>query len=154
FTRHLPLALLGLAVFLLLWFVLLFRGASWAGSLTPSPDVAPVPAETLRARLLAVNDLGPPFRVREEGPGGRLVAEGRIVEAGWVGLTEVGGLTRVHQVYLEPDPLTHKVRAQDRDRTLSWSGGAARLGWSWSFFRGINFFQYERGAAVGLFFRD
>ena len=37
------------------------------------PGVAPVLAETLRARLLAVNDLGLPFQVREEGPGGRLV---------------------------------------------------------------------------------
>jgi hypothetical protein len=154
FTRHLPLAVLGLAGYLLLWFALLFRGGSWAGSLTSVPDVAPVPAETLRARLLAVNDLGLPFQVREEGSGGRLVAEWRIADACWVGLTEVGGLTTVHQVYLELDPGTHKVRAQDRDRTVSWSGGVARLGWSWSFFRGINFFQYERGAGVGLFFKD
>jgi hypothetical protein len=154
FTRHLLTAVLGVAGFFLVWLALLFWGGSWAGSLVPSPDLAPVPAEALRARLLAVNDLGLPFRVREERPGGRLVAEWRIADARWLGLTEVGGLTKSHQIYLELDPRTHKVRAQDRDRTISWSGGVARLGWSWSFFRGINFFQYERGIAVGLFFKD
>jgi hypothetical protein len=46
------------------------------------------------------------------------------------------------------------VLAQDRDRTISWGGGVARLGGSWSFFRGITFFQYERGALFGLFFKD
>src|SRR5262245_7890381 len=86
FTRHLPLTLLGMAGFLLLWFALLFRGGAWAGSLRPAPGVAPVPAETLRARLLAVNDLGLPFQVREERPGGRLVAEWRIADARWIGL--------------------------------------------------------------------
>ena len=154
FTRHLPLALLGVAGYLLLGFALLFRGGAWAGRIPPAPGVAPVPAETLRDRLLAVNDLGLPFQVREEGPGGRLVAEWRIADARWVGLMEAGGLTKAHQVYLQLDPGTHTVRAQDRDRTLSWNGGVAHLGWSWLFFRGISFFQYECGAAVGLFFKD
>ena len=151
FTRHLPLALLGIAGFLLLWFALLFRGRSWAASIAPAPGAAPVSAETLRAQLLAVNDLGLPFRVREEGR--RLVAEWRFADAHWIGLMEAGGLTRAHQVYLELDPRTHRVLAQDRDQTISWRGGVARLAWSWSFFRGINFFHYERGALVGLFFK-
>jgi hypothetical protein len=153
FTRHLPLALLGVAGFFVVWLALLYRGGSWAGSITPLPGVAPVPAETLRARLLAVNTLGLPFQVREDGPR-RLVAEWRIADDRWIGLMEVAGLTKAHQVYLELDSDTHRVRTQDRDRTVSWSGGIARLGWSWSFFRGINFFQYDRGAALGLFFKN
>jgi hypothetical protein len=152
FTRHLSLTLLGIAGFFLLWFALTMRAGSWAASISPAPGIAPVPAETLRARLLAVNDLGLPFRVREEGR--RLVAEWRIADARWVGLMEVGRLTKAHHVHLELDPRTHKVLVQDRDRTVSWGGGVARLGGSWSFFRGINFFQYERGALVGLFFKD
>src|SRR5262245_40388828 len=55
FTRHLLLVLLGLAGFLLLWFAFLFRGGAWAGSIAPPPGVAPVSAETLRDRLLAIN---------------------------------------------------------------------------------------------------
>ena len=69
FTRHLSLMLLGILGFFLLWFALLMRAGSWAGSISPAPGVAPVQAEALRARLLAVNDLGLPFRVREEGAG-------------------------------------------------------------------------------------
>jgi hypothetical protein len=153
FTRYLPPALLGMAGFFLLWIAFLFRCGSWAGSITPTPGVETVRAETLRARLLAVNHLGLPFQVREERPG-LLVAEWRIADARWVGLMEVGGITQAHRVYLELDPRTHRVLAQDRDRTVSWAGGVAHLGWSWSFFRGINFFQYERGALVGLFFKD
>jgi hypothetical protein len=37
-------------------------------------------------------------------------------------------------------------------RQVTPRGGV--VGWSWSFFRGINFFQYERGVQVGLFFKD
>src|SRR5262249_12389487 len=104
FTRHLPAAVLGIVGFFLVWLALLFRGGSWAGSLTPVPGGSPLPAEALRARLLAVNDLGLPFRVREERPGGRLVAEWRLADARWLGLMEVGGLTKAHQIYLELDP--------------------------------------------------
>ena len=154
FTQHLSLVLLWMAGFLLLWFALLFRGGSWAGSITPAPGVAPVPAETLRARLLAVNDLGLPFQVREERPGGRLVAEWRIADARWAGVLQAGGLRKAHWVHLELDPAAHKVRAQDRDRAISWGAGVGTAGLSWSFFRGITFAQYERGAQVGLFFKD
>jgi hypothetical protein len=153
-TRYWLPALLGVAVFFLVWLGLVYRGGSWAGSIPPAHGAAPVPAESLRARLLAVNRLGLPFQVREERPGGRLVAEWRIADARWLGPMEVGGLAKAHQVYLELDPGARKVRAQDRDRTVSWGGGVARLGWSWSFFRGINFFQYERGVVVGLFLKD
>jgi hypothetical protein len=154
FTRYLLPVLLGLVCYLLLWFALLFRGGAWAASLPPAPGAAPVPAETLRARLLAVNDLGLPFQVAEAGPGGQLVAEWRIADARWIGLMEAGGLAKAHQIHLQLDPGARTVWAQDRDRTISWSAGVARPRWSWSFFRGISFFQYERGLAAGLFFKD
>jgi hypothetical protein len=135
-------------------FALLFRGGAWAASIAPAPGVAPVSAETLRARLLAVNDFDLPFQVREEGRRGRLVAEWRIAVARWLGLMEAGGLTAAHQVHLELDLKAHRVLAQDRAWAISWSAGVPHLGRSWSFFRGINFFEYERGALVGLFFKD
>ena len=68
-----------------------------------------MPEETLRARLLAVNDLDLPFQLREEGPNGRLVAEWRIADDRWVGLMEAGELTKAHQVYLKLDPGAHRV---------------------------------------------
>src|SRR5262249_40045800 len=78
----------------------------------------------------------------------------RIADARWLGLMEAGGLTTAHQVHLELDPKTHRVLAQDRARAISWSAGVAHLGRAWAFFRGIDFFHYERGALVGLFFKD
>jgi hypothetical protein len=154
FTRHLPATSLGVGVFFLLWFAVTCRVGSWAAGIATPPGVTPAEPQAMRARLLAVNDLGLPFRVREEGRRGRLVAEWRIADARWLGLTEAGGLTRVHQLYLELDPHTHKVRAVEVDRTVSWGAGIARVGWSWAYFQGINFFHYERGALVGLFFKD
>jgi hypothetical protein len=154
YTRHLPSTSLGVLGFSLLWYVLLSRCSSWATSLAPPPGVTPAEPQTLRDRLLAVNDLGLPFRVREVGRRGRLMAEWRIGDARWLGLTEAGGLTRAHQVYLDLDPNTHMVRAIDVDRTVSWRAGFTQMSWSWTFFQGINFFHYERGALVGLFFKD
>ena len=138
----------------LLWLACLFRGGAWAASIASAPGVAPVSAETLRARLLAVNDFDLPFQVREEGRRGRLVAEWRIADARWLGLMEAGGLTAAHQVHLELDLKAHRVLAQARSWAISWSAGVPHLGRSWSFFRGINFFEFERGALVGLFFKD
>ena len=153
FSQHLGVFFLGLGVYLPLYSYFLFRGGAWAARVPPAPGVPPVPVETLRARLLAVNDFDLPFQVREES-NGRLVAEWRIADARWMELLEAGGLHKAHWIYMELDPSERKVRAQDRDRTVSWSGGVSRFGWSFSFFRGISFSQYERGAAVGLFFKD
>ncbi len=143
----------GLAVYLLLLFYFMIRGASWASSVWPAPGVVPIAAEALRARLLAINDLNLPFQVRAE-PSGRLVAEWRIADAKWIGILQAGGLHMAHRVVMELDPAARKVRVQDRSQTVSWSAGIAGIGGSWSFFRGITFFQYERGIEVGLFLRD
>lgn len=153
FTEHLGLALLGLGLYSLAYLYFLARGAAWASELAPAPGVAPVPAETLRRRILALNDLDLPFHVREE-PGGRLVAEWRIADARWVGVLEAGGLRKAHRIHLQLDPQAHRVRSVDEHRTVSWNAGVARLSASASWFRGIALYHYERGVQLGLFFRD
>lgn len=152
-SEHLVVLLIGLAVFLVLWFYLMIRGATWAASVPSLPGVAPISADDLRARLLAINDLNLPFQVRAQSDG-RLVAEWRIAEAKWIGILQAGGLHMAHRVIMELDPATHKVRVQDRSQSIAWSAGAASVGGSWSFFQGITFFQYERGIEVGLFLKD
>jgi hypothetical protein len=152
-TEHLSLFFAGFAGYLVLWFYGLFRGGAWAARLPPQPGITPVPAETLRGRLLAINDLNLPFQVREE-PSGRLVAQWRIADANWVGILHAGGLHKAHSVHMELDPRTHMVRVLDRDRTVTWHGDVAGVGHSWSFFQGISFFQYEKGAQVGLCFKE
>ena len=152
FTEHTGVVLSGLGLYILGLGVFMARGASWAAEIAPAARTAPVAADTLRSRILALNDLDLPFHVREES--NRLVAEWRIVDARWVGLMEAGGLRDVHRIYMELDPEGHRVRSLDERRTVSWSAGIARLGGSFSFFRGISFFAYSRGVMMGVFFRD
>lgn len=90
--------------------------------------------------------------VREESNG--LVAEWRIADDRWIGLMEAGGLHDVHRIHMELDPERRQVRSLDVRRTVSWDAGIAEVSASFSFFRGISFFDYDRGAQMGLFFRD
>ncbi|HEY0021857.1 MAG TPA: hypothetical protein VGB24_03075 [Longimicrobium sp.] len=152
FTDHTGVALSGLGLYILGLGVFMARGASWAAEIAPAARTPPVAVDTLRSRILALNDLDLPFHVREES--NRLVAEWRIADARWVGLMEAGGLRDVHRIYMELDPDGHGVRSLDERRTVSWSAGIARLGGSFSFFRGISFFEYSRGVMMGVFFRD
>ena len=39
-------------------------------------------------------------------------------------------------------------------RTVSWDAGVADVGASFSLFRGISFFDYDREVQMGVFFRD
>lgn len=152
FTERTGVALAGLGLYILALGVFMARGASWAAEIPPPPQLAAVPAETLRSRILALNGLDLPFQVREES--NRLVAEWRIADGRWIGLMEAGGLHDVHRIYMDLDPERHQVRSLDVHRTVSWSGGIAHLSGSFSFFRGISFFEYSRGGQLGLFFRD
>jgi hypothetical protein len=152
FTDHTGVALSGLGLYILGLGVFMARGASWAAEIAPAARTPPVAADTLRSRILALNGLDLPFQVREES--NRLVAEWRIADARWTGLMEAGGLHDVHRIYMELEPDGHRVRSLDEHRTVSWSAGVARLGGSFSFFRGISFFEYSRGVMVGVFFRD
>lgn len=152
FTRHLGLALSGLALYAVALGIAIARGGSWAAEIAPAARTAPVTAKTLRARILALNELDLPFHVREESD--RLVAEWRIADEQWIGLMEAGGLNDVHRIYIDLDAEKHQARSLDVHRTVSWSAGIARVSASFSFFRGISFFGYSRGAQLGVFFRD
>jgi hypothetical protein len=152
FTDYTGVALSALGLYILGLGVFMARGASWAAEIAPAARTAPVAADTLRSRILALNDLDLPFHIREES--NRLVAEWRIADARWIGLMEAGGLHDVHRIYMELEPEGHRVRSLDEHRTVSWSAGIARLSGSFSFFRGISFFEYSRGVMMGVFFRD
>lgn len=152
FTRYLGVALFGIALYAVLLGVAMARGASWAAEIAPRPRITPVTAKTLRARILALNDLDLPFHVREESGG--LVAEWRIADERWVGLMEAGGLHDVHRIHMQLDPVRERVRSLDVRRTVTWSSGIAHARAAFSYFRGISFFDYGRGVQLGVFFRD
>ncbi len=152
FTRYLGVALLGIALYAVAVGIFIARGASWAAQIAPRPRITPVTAKALRARILALNDLDLPFHVREESGG--LVAEWRIADDRWIGPMEAGGLRDVHRIHMQLDPVREQVRSVDERQTVSWSSGIAHARVSFSSFRGISFFDYERGTQLGVFFRD
>jgi hypothetical protein len=152
FTQYLGLALAGIALYAVLLGIGMARGASWAAEIAPRPRTPSVTAKTLRARILALNDLDLPFHVREEAGG--LVAEWRIADDRWIGPMEAGGLRDVHRIHMQLDPVRERVRSLDERRTVSWSSGIAHARASISMFRGISFFDYDRGTQLGVFFRD
>lgn len=152
FTGYPGVAFAGLALYIVALGIGMARGGSWAAEIAPAARTKPVTAKTLRSRMLALNDLDLPFHVREEDDG--LVAEWRIADDRWIGLMEAGGLHDVHRIYMELDPERERVRSLDVRRTVSWDAGMARVSASFSFFRGISFFEYSRGVQLGVFFRD
>lgn len=152
FTEHAGVALSVMALYILALGVFMARGGSWAAEIAPRPRTAPVAAKTLRSRILALNDLDLPFQVREESSG--LVAEWRIADDRWIGLMEAGGLHDVHRIHMQLDPERQQVRSLDVRRTVSWDAGIAGVSASFSFFRGISFFDYDREVQMGVFFRD
>jgi hypothetical protein len=152
FTEHLGVVLSGMALYIVAFGIGMARGGSWAAEIAPKPRTAPVTAKTLRSRLLALNDLDLPFQVREESDG--LVAEWRIADDQWIGLMEAGGLHDVHRIHMQLDPVREQVRSLDVRKTVDWNAGLAEVSASFSFFRGISFFDYDQGSEMGLFFRN
>lgn len=152
FTGYPGVAFAGLALYIVALGIAVARGGSWAAEIAPPARIDPVTEKTLRSRILALNGLDLPFQVREEADG--LVAEWRIADDRWIGLMEAGGLNDVHRIYIDLDPQRHRVRSLDVRRTVSWEAGIARVSASFSFFRGISFFEYSRGVQLGVFFRD
>ena len=86
-----PFVLVGLVLaYSVVWLVRAFRAGPWAARVEPEPGIVPVEADVLRARLLALNDLGLPFQLREPADG-RLKAEWRFADAKWVACSRPAG---------------------------------------------------------------
>jgi hypothetical protein len=153
FDEHLKEFFIGFGVYMVICTFALFRGGPWAARIPPPAWIAPVPAEEMRARILGINDLDLPFRVREA-KRGYLIAEWRLADARWTTVLEQAGLSIAHSVKMKLDPGRSRVKAVDISKTIRWSRGAPGLSWSFSFFRGINFGGFEKGAAYGLLYKD
>lgn len=130
----------------------LSHAGSWAGSIS-AQSVQAVPAPALRERLLAINALDSPILVTELSPQ-RLQVDWRIADARWISLMQAGGLQQAHRIVLEIDPQGQTVRAIDQSWRVDWSAEVGRLRAGASFFRGIAFTSYQRGAAYGLLLND
>jgi hypothetical protein len=153
FDRHLKAFFVGLGVYMVICTFAFFRGGPWAARISPPAWTAPVPAEEMRARILGINDLDLPFHVRE-GKRGYLISEWRLADARWTTVLEQAGLRIAHSVKMKLDPGRSRVKVIDYSKTISWSRGVPGLSWSFSFFRGIDFGGFEKGASYGLLYKD
>lgn len=129
------------------------RVGSWAGTAAPKARAHPADAATLRAQLLAINELALPFKIREK-TNGDLVAEWQIADAQWATLMGAKHLSKQHKITMRLCKSDTTVRVIEEDRTVSWNAGIARVGFSMQYFRGIVFYQYERGVEGGLSFKN
>jgi hypothetical protein len=145
----LSLALIGLYVVFLI--VFLARGGAWAGQRPPLAGLFPVPVQTLRGTLLAINDLNHPFHVVEEGPG-RLVAEWRLADPAWASVMATSGLRRAYRIELDFDEREHTVRASEKTYKIAMGGGIRQLSGRMSFFQGFTFNALDGGARLGVGF--
>lgn len=107
------------------------------GSKSALSGVARVPAEELKARLMAHNRDTAPWHIRDGAPEGvDLVAEWRIVDARWYEVFAKAGLEKVFQVLMKFDAQAGEVRTVDREWTVEWSAGVPSLSLAASGFRG------------------
>jgi hypothetical protein len=153
FEKHLAALFLWLGVYLVAVTILMFKGAAAAAQIPPAPGAAPIPRDEMKRRLLAVNGVDLPMRVRET-KRGKLVAEWKLADAKWAGVLQAGGLSIAHWVKFELDGERHVARAIDFSRNVSWRGGVAGIGLSFTFFRGIVFWEFDSAAEYGLLFKD
>lgn len=152
----------GVALALLIAYVIIqlpiwARLASWASKISADPNANPVTADELKERLLKMNTYDVPFGVSKEERADELIAEWKYADAKWVGIMYAGGLRATYRLRLRIDRDERRVRAQEMSSTISWNIGACApvvASLKWSYFKGINFFQYDKSAALGLLFKD
>jgi hypothetical protein len=149
---------LHILVFLLLYFLLLIplwgRVASWAATVLPKPGVEPVSEAELRQRLLAINETDSPLQVIE-GKKGKMDIVWRLADAKWAGLMTLNKIKRTQIIRIKLSGEDSACRAIDISKTIRGSADARtlHLGFSFSFFRGIVFFQKEYETQYGLVYK-
>jgi hypothetical protein len=131
------------------------RVASWAAAVKPKPGIPPVSEPELRQRLLAINTMDVPFRVVERGRK-KLDVVWRLADAKWVGLMTANKVSRVEIMRLRLSDRDKSCRVLEISKAIKASadGTTLQFAFSFSFFRGIVFGQWEYEKQFGLIFKD
>jgi hypothetical protein len=128
----------------------------WASRVDPKAGALPISKEDLVGKLLALNDPKLPWTIRR-GEKEDLIAEWKIVDEKWVDIFAANRVSIVHKLRFRIDPKDYTVHVQDVERRVSWRVGVdgrpqATLRFSGK--RGIDFYQYDWGAAYGVIYKD
>lgn len=121
------------------------------GGQAPEPVGPPQPAASVRAALLAVNRSTAPFQIRPAAAGeaAELVAEWKIVDAGWYEIFAKAHLEKAFKVLMRLDEAAHEVRAVDQEWSVAWRAGVPEMRLAASAFRGQET-AIEFGKAYGF----
>jgi hypothetical protein len=148
-----------IVIFILVYTAIQFpiwnRVASWAAAVRPKAGIQAVSEPELRQHLLAINTMDVPFRVIEK-KGKKLDVVWRLADAKWVGLITANKVSRVEIMRLRLSDHDKSCRAVEISKTIKASvdGTTLQFAFSFSFFRGIVFGQWEYEKQFGLIFRD
>ncbi len=146
----------GIFVWAALQFVIFGRIAAWAGGEPAVRGVAPIAAEALMQRLLALSEQDIPFEVSRGTRPNELFVDWRYADAKWADLMRLHSMKEAYRLVLRFDAGQHNVRAQDRYASFRWSAGRgpnlASLAWKSS--RGITFYEFRQERVFGLMFHD
>lgn len=118
----------------------------------PKVGIAPVPADELRQKLLALNNDEVPFSLTA-GPGGDegdLVAQWKIVDAKWYEVFAKAGLKKTHKIYLALDEGDGEVRVLEESWEVDWRMGVPEMSLSAEWFRGRTIGTKEFGVAYAF----
>jgi hypothetical protein len=131
------------------------RVASWAAAVRPKVGIQAVSEPELKQRLLAINSMDVPFLVVEK-KGKKLDVIWRLADAKWVGLMTANKVSRVEIMRLRLSDRNKSCRAVEISKAIKASadGTTLQFAFSFSFFRGIVFGQWEYEKQFGLIFRD
>jgi hypothetical protein len=98
------------------------RLSTWAASFPGLAGAAPLPAETLRDRLLGVARLAVPFTVRPGDRPDELNAEWRYADVTWLDQMRAHHMTQ---------PIRYRLRLDQADRTAGWTWRQVMLDAPW-----------------------
>ncbi len=129
--------------------------ATWASKIDRKPGVAPISKDELITKLLVLNSSDLPWSIRR-GEGVDLVAEWKIVDEKWIDFFAANKMSIVHElrIRLDANGIAH---SQDVERAISWRvgvDGRPTASFKISGYKGIDFFQYQWGAAYGVIYKD
>lgn len=152
--KQILLVFSGLMCWVVLQFFLFGRVASWAGGVPPVPGVAPIAAEQLMSKLMAVNSLKVPFTVSAGQQPGEIYVDWRYGDAAWFDMMRVHKIHYAHRLVLRLDADDKQVRVMERNSELDLSAGVSAASLSWKTSYGINFFHYKHERVFGLQIKD
>ena len=131
------------------------RVASWSATVLPAPGIEPVSEAELKQRLLAINATDSPLQVIE-GKKGKMDIVWRLADAKWAGLLTLNKIKRTQIIRIKLSGEDAACYAIDISKTIRGSAdaGTLHLGFSFSFSRGIVFFQKEYETQYGLVYKE